>query len=210
MTREQKERFCLIGAALLAPPDADLVADLEQPELRAELEETVTEWGGSTDLLSPLLAKPGTRPALSVLEGEYERLFLDPEGDMVSLVESTHKPWMTEGAEGGTFDGSKGLLMGDRALHMSEMYRRYSIEVPEELRTTPDHLVAELEFLALLLRCAPEESAEQFVEDHLDWIAGLEVEMERAQAHPFYRNAMDMIGLFLTNEVRGGKVRCYG
>ena len=91
-----------------------------------------------------------------MLEGEYERLFLDPEGDMVSLVESTHKPWMTKGA-GGTFDGSKGLLMGDRALHMSEMYRRYSIEVPEELRTTPDHLVAELEFLALLFRCAPEE-----------------------------------------------------
>jgi TorA maturation chaperone TorD len=210
MTTEQKERFCLLAAALLAPPDEILMADLEQPGLRAEIEECAAEWGTERDILSPFFSPEGTRPALGALEGEYERLFLDPEGERVSLVESTYKPWMTDGAKSRAIDGSKGLLMADSALHIGEMYRQAGIEIPEELRTTPDHLVAELEFLALHFRCWPEEWAGRFAGDHLDWLEGLEQEMGRAQAHPFYRNTLDIIRLFLANELPGEKVRCYG
>ena len=210
MTNEEKQRFSLLTAALLAPPDDNLEADLGQPELRWELEEVVTKWGGSADSLSSFFTQPGTRPVLSALEKEYERLFLDPQGEMVSLVESTYKPWMTDGRAGMTSDGSKGLLMGDRALHMEELYRQCSIETPKELRPTPDHLVAELEFLALLIRCAPDEYTRQFVEDHLDWIAELGVEVEKAQAHPFYRTAVDVVRLFLANEVQRKQGCCHG
>jgi TorA maturation chaperone TorD len=206
MTSEQKERFCLLAAALLAPPDRLLETDLEQPELRAELKEAVTDWGDPEDLLSPFFTQPGTRPALSLLAEEYDRLFLDPEGEMVSLVESTYKPWLTDATGDAAYNGSKGLLMGDPALHMEDLYRGFSIEASEELSTMPDHLVAELEFLALLFRAGNTEHAAQFVEDHLDWVKALEKEIAGVAVHSFYRKALSLVGLFLTNEVHPEKV----
>jgi TorA maturation chaperone TorD len=207
MRSEQKERFCLFAAALLAPPDGLLETDLDQPELRAELEEAVMDWGDPEDLLSPFFTQPGTRPALSMLTEEYERLFLDPEGEMVSLVESTYKAWLTDATAGVGYSGSKGLLMGDPALHMEDLYREFSLETSEELHTMPDHLVAELEFLALLFRAGNTEHAAQFVEDHLDWVKAVETEIAGVQAHSFYRKALNLVSLFITNEVQLEKVQ---
>ena len=206
MTSEQNERFCFLAAALLAPPDRNLEADLEQPELREELEEIVTEWGRNADLLAPFFTQPGARPDLRSLSAEYDRLFLDPEGEMVSLVESTYKPWMTDATTGVTSNGSRGLLRGDPALHMEEVYREFSLETSEELRATPDHLVAELEFLALLFRAGKSKDAARFVDDHLDWLGVLETEMAGVQTLSFYRAAVNLVSLFLTNEFHPEKV----
>ncbi len=108
------------------------------------------------------------------------------------------------------FAASTGLLMGDCALHMQEIYRQLSLEVPEEFRSMPDHLVLELEFLALLYRFASDEQIERFIEDHLDWIPELKGAMEKANPHPFYRNAVELIHLFLQHETKNGKVKDHG
>ena len=147
--------------------------------------------------------------SLSALQEEYTRLFGEWE-EKISLVESTYKPWTKDKECGMVFAASKGLVMGDYALHMLELYRQSSLEVPEAYRSRPDHLVLELEFLALMYRSASDEQIERFIGDHLDWIPELKEAMEKAKPHPFYRNAVELLHLFLQNETKNGKVKDHG
>lgn len=197
MTLSEREEFCLMAAGLVASPDAALLRDLGVKDLRAYLLDVTREWGCDEGVLSPLFEGWTAEDALYRLEAEYNRLFADPEGEQISLVESTYKPWTTDKGCGMVFAGSKGLVRGDPALHMEEVYRRLALEVPEEYRTTPDHLVLELEFLGLLVRAGEREQIERFVEDHLDWIPALLGELKRVEAHPFYQNGVELVRLFL-------------
>lgn len=210
MTNGEKNRFCAFAAALLAPPDETMVGDLRQVALHAQLDEYVREWGGDRRLPSIFFQKLSRDDLLFTLQGEYSRLFGSHEGEKISLVESTYKPWTVDKACGMVFAASKGLVMGDYAVHMLELYRQLSLEVPEEFRSTPDHLVLELEFLALLYQSASHEQIARFIEDHLNWIPELKEEMEKANPHPFYRNAIELIDLFLQNELKNGKVKAHG
>lgn len=108
------------------------------------------------------------------------------------------------------FAASKGLFMGDCALHMIEIYRQLSLEVPEAFRSMPDHIILELEFLALLYKTAPNEQAERFIGDHLDWIPDLKAMLEKSNPHPFYRNTVELLQLFLQNETNTRKVKHHG
>jgi TorA maturation chaperone TorD len=205
MTNEEKERFCSLSAALLARPDAALVDDLRQEGLRDWLEAFIGQWGGDRKLLSALLPGKGSGGFLQTLNGEYGRLFDDHEGNRISLMESTYKPWTSDKSCAMVFAASKGLVMGDPAVHMLDIYQKLSLEVPEEFRSMPDHLVLELEFLALLFQSAPQETIEGFIDDHLDWIPELKGELEKADSHPFYQNAVHIIDLFLRKEAKNEK-----
>ena len=208
MTLDEKEEFCLMAAGLVAPPDAALLRDLGDGDIQAGLLGLMQAWGCNEDLLSPLFEQWTGGDASPRLEAEYDRLFTDPEGEQISLVESTYKPWTMDKGCRMTFAGSKGLVRGDPALHMEEVYRQLGLEVPEEYRVTPDHLVMELELLGLLLRVAGHEQITRFVEDHLDWIPDLLNELTRVKAHPFYRNGVELVRLFLEREMgdRGSRV----
>lgn len=206
VTDEEKERFCAVAAALLAPPDEVLAEDLQQEALLAWLDATVREWGAGRGAPSESFREAGQGKALAALRKEYGRLFTDTDGEQISLVESTYKPWTLDKGCGLAFAASQGLVMGDSALHMTELYERLSLEIPEAFRSTPDHLVLELEFLALLYRSGAREQVGQFIADHLDWIEALRQAVEKANPHPFYRNAILLVDSFLQNEVRKQKV----
>jgi TorA maturation chaperone TorD len=186
----------------MAPPDRAMMDDLGQDGLRTLIVECVRRWEGDRQL-PPLLVKEGNEEDfLAVLQAEYERLFGQWEGEKISLVESTYKPWTTDKGCGMVFAASKGLVMGDSALHMRAIYRELSLEVPEEFSGMPDHLALELEFLALLYRSGSIERIERFIGDHLDWIPELNAAVEKADPHPFYRDAVGIIHLFLQQEVK--------
>jgi putative dimethyl sulfoxide reductase chaperone len=210
MTKGEKGQFCSFAAALLAPPEATLADDLQHDGLGSLFERYVGEWGSDRQLLSAFTQEAGKEGFLSALQEEYSRLFGQREGEKISLVESTYKPWTSDKECGMVFAASKGLIMGDCAVHMREIYQQMALEVPREFASMPDHLVLELEFLALLYQSASNEQIERFIEDHLDWIPQLKGEMERANPHPFYRNAVDLIHLFLQNEAKNGKVIDHG
>jgi TorA maturation chaperone TorD len=209
MTNGEKERFCAFAAALFAPPAGAIVDELQQKELRSLIGEYARKWGGDGKLQEGFIPEACREEILTTLQGEYTRLF-GPWGEKISLVESTYKTWTTDKACQMVFAASKGLLMGDYALHMLELYRRSSLEVPEEYRSMPDHLVLEMEFLALMYRHAPDEQIERFIRDHLDWIPKLRGAMEKAKPHPFYRNAVELLHLFLQHETKYGKEKDHG
>jgi TorA maturation chaperone TorD len=210
MTHEEKNRFCALAAALLAPPDAALVDDLRQAELHSQLSVYVQSWGGDSALLSIFPNGSGRDSFLSGLESDYASLFVDPEGARISLVESTYKTWTADKTCAMAFAAAKGLLMGDSAVHMLNLYQQSAIEIPEEFHSMPDHLVLELEFLALLYQNGSEERINQFIEDHLDWIPELKREVQKVSPHAFYGNSIELIHLFLQNELKNGKVKTYG
>ena len=202
MTSGEKERFCDFAASIIAPPDGAMIDDLEQDDLRTLIGECVRRWGGEQQLPA-LFGKGATREDfLAVLQAEYERLFGQSEGERISLVESTYKPWTTDKGCGMVFAASKGLVMGDPALHMQELYQLASLNVPEQFRSMPDHLVLELEFLAFLYRFGSNVQIERFIEDHLDWIPELKDALEKANPHPFYRDAVEIIHQFLEQETK--------
>ena len=210
MTNREKGDFCALAASLLAPPDGATVEQLKQGGIQSFLEENIREWGGDPRLVAELSGEKDPGIDLSALQKEYDRLFAGLPGQKISLVESTYKPWTGDGSCALAFAGDKGLLMGDAALHMRELYRQSSLEVPEDLRSTPDHLLLELEFLSLLYHSATPERIQGFIEDHLDWVPDLKERLAQADAHPFYRRAIELINLFLEHQRKEGKARNHG
>lgn len=206
MTNREKEQFCAFAASLFAPPDGTIVDDLQKDGLLSVIGEYARKWGGDGQLQERCIQEVDNEETLSVLQGEYTRLFGEWE-EKISLVESTYKPWTGDKECKMVFAASKGLIMGDHALHMQELYRQASLEIPEEYRSRPDHLVLELEFLALMYRFAPDEAIERFIGDHLDWIPELKATMEIAKAHPFYGNAVELLHLFLQKETKIEKAK---
>ena len=210
MTNEEKGNFCALAASLLAPPDEETVGQLKEREIQSLLKENILECGGDPGLLARLAEEKDSTSDLAALQREYERLFASLRGQRISLVESTYKPWTGDGSCALALAGDKGLLMGDAALHMREIYRHLSLEVPEEFRSTPDHLLLELEFLSLLYHSATPEQIQGFIEDHLDWVLDLKERVDQADPHPFYRKAIELINRFLEHERKEGKAKNHG
>lgn len=206
MNKRKKEQFCALAAIFLAPPDEQMMKMIEKmrggfPYLN---EEDLRKWGADPALFVEFSPPRSPEDFLPVLQAEYERLFACWQGEKISLVESTYKPWTDDSSCPLTFAATKGFIMGDCALHMREMFHQLGLEVPGEFRSTPDHLVLELDFLSLLYRSANREQIQKFIEDHLDWIGDLKDRVDRAQPHPFYRNVMELIHLFLAHERKEG------
>jgi TorA maturation chaperone TorD len=210
MTNREKGCFCALAGSLLAPPDGEMVEQLRQGGIQSVLEKNIEEWGGEPLLLAELSAEKSLEDDLAALQREYERLFGNLMGHKISLVESTYKPWSGDSSCFLAFAGDKGLLMGDAALHMREIYRQFSLEVPEDFRSTPDHLVLELEFLSLLYHCGTQEQVQSFIKDHLDWVPDLKERVDRAHPHRFYRNAIGLINLFLVHEGKDREAKSHG
>jgi TorA maturation chaperone TorD len=209
MTSSEKERFCLLAASLFAPPEGEAIADFQSKEVLSHLDRYVRMWGGDKHLPLGLTQPAESQDFLSVLQGEYRRLFGDWDGE-VSLVESTYKPWTADRKCGMVFAASKGLIMGDPALHMLQLYRECSLEIPHEYRSMPDHLSLELDFLALLYRWAGHEQIGRFIADHMDWIPEFKEAVEKAEPHPFYRSAVELLHLFFQHETGRSKVEDHG
>ena len=116
------------------------------------------------------------------------------------MVESFYKPWTLDPHCPLPFASGKGLLMGDSALHLLEVYHHCGLEVSEEFKGCPDHIAMELEFLSYLYQWATDTEIKTFIEDHLDWIPLLKEDVEHCHAHPFYMSVLEILELFLNHE----------
>ena len=115
-------------------------------------------------------------------------------------IESVYKQWTDDAESYPLLYGKKGLLMGDPALHMLELYRRFGIEIPEDFSGQPDHLILELEFLSFLYENGNDTMVCQFIKDHLDWVPDLIAKCDALNPAPFYCSALRMLDGFIKHE----------
>ena len=200
VTNRERENICLLLACLFSPPEQEIIKQIHQGTLYSFFVKYIQTWGGGKGLLRGFLMKGEFENSLRDLGGEYDRLFSGLSGESISLAESFYKPWTLDPHCTLSFASERGFLMGDSALHLLEILRRCGLEVADELRGVPDHLVVELEFLSYLYRCATDLEVKQFNKDHLDWIPLLKEEIKRSDPHPFYRSALEVLDLFLGSE----------
>ena len=201
MTNEEKERFSEMLACLFSPPDREMVEQVHQGNIYSFFHHYFQIWGEDMDILKVFLIEGGPEIIFRDLKEEYARLFSSKAGrEKISLVESFYKPWSQDPHYPLPFATEKGLLMGDSALHLLALYQQCGLEVGEEHRGMPDHLVIELEFLSFLYRWKTDKGIKRFIEDHLDWITLLREELKECHCHPFYRSALEVLILFLHKE----------
>jgi TorA maturation chaperone TorD len=200
MNNQEKESFCQVMASLFYNPDFDLATKIYQGDLYSFFENYVQRWKRNGDLSKGFLMQGDAEQIFGDLEAAYERLFAGVGSEEIPLIESCYKPWTQDPQCPLPFASEKGLLMGDSALHLSALYRHCSLEVADEFKGCPDHLVMELEFLSYLYRWASDGAIKRFIEDHLDWVPLLRDESKRLQPHPFYASALNVLDLFLNKE----------
>jgi TorA maturation chaperone TorD len=200
MKNQEKGFFCQVLATLFYAPDGELVKQIRQRTLYSFFEKYIQSWRGAQDLLKGFFMEGEIKILLQDLKAEYDRLFSGLCGESISLVESFYKPWTQDACCSLPFASEKGLLMGDCAVHLLAIYQQCGLEVSEEFKGCPDHIVMELEFLSYLYERATDGEVKIFIEDHLDWVPLLKKNFEKLHAHPFYLSALEVLNLFLSKE----------
>jgi len=200
MTTREKEYFCQLLASLFYPPDQELVKLIHQGTIYSFFEKYIQSMGRAKDLLKGFLVKGEAENLLEDLKNEYSRLFSGLRDEGISLVESFYKPWTRDAHCPLPFASERGLLMGDSAVHLLEIYHQCGLEVSEEFRGCPDHIAMELEFLSYLYERATDIEVKTFIKDHLDWIPLLKEKFDRFHPHPFYLSALEVLNFFLNRE----------
>lgn len=129
-----RENFCRLLAASFYQPEASLAKEglfAGLKEAAASLDEELAD---GARRLESAFAKGGADDLLV----EYTRLFLGP-------VEAVARPY------GSVWLTKEKTLMQESSMAVLELYREGGFDLAEDFRELPDHVVAELEFLYLLL-----------------------------------------------------------
>jgi TorA maturation chaperone TorD len=200
MTHQERSLVCQLFVSLFSPPEAEMILRVHQGTIYAFLKKYIDAWKRDITLLIGFHPDRAFQTSLEVLKDEYDHYFSGSVGRGISLIESYYKPWTQDPTCSLPFASSRGYLMGDAAVHLSEVYRQCHIEVPEEFKGCPDHLVLELEFLSHLYQWATDREVKKFIGNHLDWISSLKKEFIKHPIHPFYVAALDVLDLFLNQE----------
>lgn len=130
---------------------------------------------------------------LDELQAEYTRLFVSGMPTTpCRLVEAVHR---------------EGVLVGEATEEAASMYLRFGLEVKDR---EPDHLTAELEFLAYLTGTPVAEGTEteryrrariKFVNEHLlKWVPGLTPKVRRETPSRLYAALASLLDWLLTAE----------
>jgi len=186
-------------------PDADLVANLEEPSL-AFLEEGLERLSeGSREALRPVLTTlraSATRLDLAHLQSEHPRVFGHIESSPCPPYETRY--------------GSRHLFQQTQQLSdIAGFYRAFGLDVSDDAKERPDHLAVELEFLHFL--CFKEayalehhgpEQAElcrdaevKFLQDHLlPWAPSFARRLQDAAGSGFYESLGVLMVTFLSTE----------
>lgn len=136
------------------------------------------------------------------LPEKYWEAFESPLPERVPLVESYYRVWTEDPGCESPIAKKRGFLLSDHALHMERLLELAGWSLPVPFAVRPDHLVVELEFMALLCEEAPLEVQAQFFRDHLTWVGKAADLAREGEIDDLYRRILDYLVLFLQEEER--------
>jgi TorA maturation chaperone TorD len=198
--KNQKANIARTLAWLLNEPDEEMAGALRKGEIYYFFSNCLKPVHRKVPNLAGFLPPGNGKGLLQQMKEEFERLFRDPRSGDLWWVESVHKAWTLDPECRLSHARDKGYAMGDPALHMIELYRSFGLEMPEGFSGLPDHIVLELEFLALLLENHSEEEAHTFIKDHLDWIGRMVRRGREHQPSLFYISVLEALEAFIESE----------
>lgn len=179
----------------MATPCAEWVNRWNQQEIQADLSALFEQ----IDFQAGILRLQQLPAQLNFMEltGLYKSSFLSPGPNKLTPVESIYKNWTDLPGSSLTISKAKGFLLGDPAMHMKFLLQSLQIDVPAEFATTPDHLLLELEFAALLLQMNNPQFKQEFLNDHLDWTGLLVADARDKGWQGFYLQWLELIDAFV-------------
>ena len=188
-----------------------MFSSLMQPPTPAVHQEIMA--GKPARVWDGLSVPDGTRPAIPEnwlpaafpLYDQWRRIYnnaMPPANPLIVPVESIYKVWTTDPSCEMPFARETGLLQGDSAQHLYQVYCEIGFELPTMYADRPDHLVLELEFMGLLVEAAEPAVQLLFISQHLDWLPRLVADAEHKEAPALYLDLFRWIEGFLALERR--------
>jgi len=171
--------------------------DVEFLRLLEEDEEVFKSYG-----LDPLsdIRHLSLEQQAEMLSVEYARLFLAPK-----RLASPHE----------SLQRGEGRLWGKSTIEVNKIYKKFGFVLDEKFKDTPDHLSAELSFLAQLTQLEGKyltrelteeyegvlEVKKFFLKDHiLKWFSRFKDEVNQNAELSYYREIVNFLGLILDEE----------
>lgn len=173
--------MCLALAEFYRFPDEEFIRELQN----GEWEKLINELAGQAGLAGDKIAWPEDL-TYSSLKQEYIRCFTGAGEPAALPVESVYKVWTQDPSARVMFAKQKGYLMGDSALHIQYLLDTLGVELPEEFRGQPDHLVVLLELLVYFLDHLELQDTLQYLQDHFDWLPDFYARLQENGAHELY------------------------
>jgi len=171
--------------------------DVEFLRLLEEYEEVFKSYG-----LDPLsdIRHLSLEQQAEMLSVEYARLFLAPK-----RLASPHE----------SLQRGEGRLWGKSTIEVNKIYKKFGFVLDEKFKDTPDHLSAELSFLAQLTQLEGKYLTRKLTEEHegvlevkkfffkdhiLKWFSRFKDEVNQNAELSYYREIVNFLGLILDEE----------
>ena len=196
MNTSRRSQVYRVLAQAFCPPTPELARWVVDGSLHHALTDALGEAEGSLEALH----QPGTPAVIEErLSKEHYRLFRHPR-HRLELAESVYKPWSAADTSGMPFARERGLLMGEPARHLLELYRLTGWTPPVEFASRPDYLALELAFMAYLVEYLGPVDQAQFLDDHLDWLPDLLQAAAEWDPAPFYATVLAATRVWIEQE----------
>ena len=183
--------YSLLSEVYLHEPTRDFLDGLKKEPMLSALKDLKVD-----------LAQDSKSDEVETLGFEYAHLFLGP-GPHLPPFESVNVK--TDGK------GGHGQMFGPAAREMLRLFKASGLALGQELKDQPDHLAAELAYMAHLCQAESECSDDelngcraqqaQFLADHLGtWVPGYLARVIRTAETAFYRQFSAMCIEFISSE----------
>lgn len=191
--KEKQTIYELFAAIFAKEPTVEFLNLLQEPGN----EEILKSYG--IDCLSDIKDFPPGKQR-EMLAVEYARLFLMP-GQSISPHESIQR--------------GEGRFWGEATVKVSEIYKKFGFELDDGFGDAPDHISAELSFLAQLSRLEADyagQSKEEarkgvlkvkkyFLKNHLfEWFFAFKSSIIKTAEFAYYRKAVELLEVLLNKE----------
>lgn len=204
LRKEALEEFYLILAEFYKLPTIEFYQELADGLIENRLKELADIAGYNITISLENLFK-----SYSDMQIAYMNCFMGTSTSFAPPIESVYKVWTTDPSAELAMANEKGYLYGDSASHIEYLFRHYQLEIPEEYRSTPDHLTLLLEFLTYLINEQSESEVVQLINDHFDWLGDYKKELSSLDGSEFYLNVTEIVKQAVHNELKWHKDNSY-